>query len=144
MKIVVMGCGRVGSSVACRLDGEGHDVTVIDTDPRAFERFIPSTFSGTKLVGSGTDQRKLEEAGIAEADAFLALTHGDNRNILAAQLAHHQYGVKSVVARLLDPFRAEIFARLGIRTFSPTSLGAGLAYDALMESEVAGEAATAD
>jgi trk system potassium uptake protein TrkA len=92
------------------------------------------------LTGSGFEHRRLEEAGIRDADAFLALAHGDNRNILASQLARHQYGVETVVTRLYDPFRAEIFGRLGLRTFSPTNIGADLAYGALMGTEAADQA----
>ena len=139
MKVIIMGCGRVGASVATRLDAEGHEVTVLDLDAAAFAR-LPSTFGGERLVGSGFEHRRLEEAGIRDADAFLALAHGDNRNILASQLARHQYGVETVVTRLYDPFRAEIFGRLGLRTFSPTNIGAELAYGALMGTEAADQA----
>ena len=135
-----MGCGRVGSSVAGRLEAEGHRVTVLDHDESAFHR-LPAAFTGQRFVGSGLDHGDLEEAGVSEADAFMALAHGDNRNILASQIAKHLYGVESVVTRLFDPFRGEIFARLGLRTFSPTLVGADLAYRALMEP--AGVAPTA-
>lgn len=141
MKAVIMGCGRVGSRVATRLDGEGHDVTVIDTDPHQFERFLPSTFRGEKLTGSGSDHGVLTRAGIEQADAFLALSPGDNRNVLAAQIAKYLYGVENVVARIADPFRAELFDRLGLHTFSPTDVGADLAYRAL-SGDVAGERRT--
>jgi trk system potassium uptake protein TrkA len=133
VNVVIMGCGRVGSAVAARLDREGHDVTVLDLNETSFRR-LPSTFGGQKLVGSGTDHADLNTAGLREADAFLALSPGDNRNILAAQLAKHIFGVENVVARLYDPFRGEIFARLGIRTFSPTLVGADLAYNELMRA----------
>jgi len=129
-----MGCGRVGSTLAGRLDREGHHVTVIDTDPYAFRR-LPSDFGGEKLVGSGVDDHVLESAGIREAAAFLSLTQGDNRNLLAAQMAKHLFGVERVVARVYDPFRGEIFARLGLRTFSPTNIGAEMAYDALTREQ---------
>lgn len=125
-----MGCGRVGSAVAGRLDREGHEVIVIDIDPSQFHR-LPADFHGQKLAGSGFDHRLLLSAGIEQADAFLALTHGDNRNVLASQIAKHLYGVERVVTRLYDPFRAELFQRLGLRTFSPTDVGAELAYSAL-------------
>ena len=128
-----MGCGRVGSTVAARLDREGHDVTIIDTDPYAFRR-LPSDFGGEKLVGSGYDDRVLESAGLRGADAFLALTQGDNRNLFASQMAKHLFDVRVVVTRVYDPFRGEIFSRLGLRTFSPTNIGAELAYAALIEA----------
>jgi trk system potassium uptake protein TrkA len=132
VNVIIMGCGRVGSSVAARLQTEGHDVTVLDLDESAFRR-LPSSFTGRRLVGSGLDHRALEEAGAGEAHAFMALAHGDNRNILASQIAKHLYGVETVVTRLFDPFRGEIFGRLGLRTFSPTIVGADLAYRALTE-----------
>jgi trk system potassium uptake protein TrkA len=128
--VVIMGCGRVGAAVATRLSDEGHTVTLLDTDSFAFSR-LPSRFAGTCLVGSGTDDRKLEEAGIRRADAFVALASGDNRNILAAQKAKHMFGVRIAVSRVKDPYRSELFERLGLRTFSPTKVGAELAYDSL-------------
>ena len=134
MHIVIMGCGRVGSTLAARLDTEGHVVTIIDTDPAAFRR-LPSDFGGEKLVGSGFDEHTLETAGIRQADAFLSLTQGDNRNLLAAQMAKHLFGVRSVVARVYDPFRCEIYANLGLRTFSPTNVGADMAYEALTREQ---------
>lgn len=134
MHVVIMGCGRVGSTLAMRLDREGHTVTVVDTDPYAFRR-LGSDFGGEKLVGSGFDEHTLEAAGIREAEAFLALTQGDNRNLLAAQMAKHLFGVRVVVARVYDPFRGEIFANLGLRTFSPTNVGADMAYEALTREQ---------
>jgi trk system potassium uptake protein TrkA len=130
MMVVIMGCGRVGAAVATRLAEEGHAVTVLDTDGFAFSR-LPPDFTGKCLDGSGTDDRMLEEAGIRRADAFVALASGDNRNILAAQKAKHMFGVKIVVSRVKDPYRSELFARLGLRTFSPTKVGAELAYDSI-------------
>ena len=130
MRVVIMGCGRVGSTIAARLEREGNAVTVVDTDPYSFRR-LPSDFKGETLVGSGYDDHTLEAAGIRHADAFLALTQGDNRNLLAAQMAKHIFEVQTVVARVYDPFRGEIFANLGLRTFSPTNIGADMAYEAL-------------
>jgi trk system potassium uptake protein TrkA len=130
MRVVVMGCGRVGSTIAARLEREGNAVTVVDTDPYSFRR-LPSDFKGETMVGSGYDDHVLIAAGIRQADAFLALTQGDNRNLLAAQMAKHIFEVKTVVARVYDPFRGEIFANLGLRTFSPTNIGADMAYEAL-------------
>ena len=125
-----MGCGRVGAGLATRLADEGHAVTVLDTDAFAFRRLLP-TFAGRRLVGSGTDDRMLIEAGIRETDCFVALASGDNRNILASQKAHEMYGVRTVVTRVKDPLRSELFARLGLRTFSPTEISADLAYSSL-------------
>lgn len=125
-----MGCGRVGSTVAGRLDAEGHDVTILDLDTQSFRR-LPPNFGGRRLAGSGIDDRVLIAAGIREADAFIALTEGDNRNLLAAQMAKHLFHVDKVVTRIYDPLRAELFAGLGLRTFSPTRISADLAHDAL-------------
>lgn len=129
-----MGCGRVGAAVAARLGEEGHDVTIMDTNTYAFHR-LTVEFPGRCMVGSGTDDLALREAGVEEADAFLALSQGDNRNILASQKAQHIYGVKHVVTRVKDPYRAEIFGQLGLRTFSPTTIGAELAHDALFAED---------
>lgn len=130
MNVVIMGCGRVGSTVAARLSEEGHVVSIVDTDAFAFSR-LPESFQGRCVVGSGNDTRILEEVGIHEADAFIALASGDNRNILAAQRAKHLFGIKTVVTRVKDPQRSDLFAELGLRTFSPTKIGAELAHDAL-------------
>ena len=130
MNVVIMGCGRVGSTVAARLANEGHTVSIVDTDSFAFSR-LPEDFDGRCVVGSGNDLRILEEVGIRDADAFIALASGDNRNILASQRAKHVFAVKTVVTRVKDPQRSKIFSALGLRTFSPTTIGAELAHDAL-------------
>jgi len=131
VNVVIMGCGRTGASVAVRLSLEGHTVAIIDAQESAFRR-LPSSFQGKRIVGSGIDQRVLEDAGTRSADAFMALAQGDNRNLFAAQVALHIFGVQNVVARQNDPFRSEIFSRLGLRTFSPTVIGADMAYRAVM------------
>jgi trk system potassium uptake protein TrkA len=131
VNVVIMGCGRTGASVATRLSLEGHVVAIIDAQESAFRR-LPASFKGRRIVGSGMDQRVLEGAGVRQADAFMALAQGDNRNIFAAQVALHVFGVQNVVARQNDPFRSEIFSRLGLRTFSPTVIGADMAYRALL------------
>lgn len=131
MRVVIMGCGRVGAGLAQQLQREGHDVTVLDTDGFAFRRLLPK-FEGRRLQGSGTDDRVLVEAGIEQADVFVAVASGDNRNILAAQKAKEIYGVKRVVTRVKDPLRAELFARLGLQTFSPTKVGIELAHEAML------------
>ena len=133
MRILIMGCGRVGAGLATRLTEEGHAVTVLDTDAFAFRRLLPN-FEGRRLVGSGTDDRVLLEAGISESDCFIALAGGDNRNILASQKAHEIYGVGTVVTRVKDPLRSELFGRLGLRTFSPTKVGVELAHDAIFQA----------
>lgn len=132
MRVVIMGCGRVGAGLAQRLANEGHEVTILDTNSFAFQRLLPE-FSGRRLVGSGTDDRVLIDAGIENADCFIALASGDNRNILASEKAKEIYGVRKVVTRVRDPLRAELFARLGLQTFSPTKFGIDLAHAALFE-----------
>lgn len=134
MRVLIMGCGRVGSGLAARFADEGHEVTIVDTDAFAFRRLLPS-FQGRRMVGSGTDDRTLIEAGIEQADVFVALASGDNRNILASQKARHIYQVDTVVTRVKDPLRAELFSRLGLRTFSPTKVGIELAAEAIFDSD---------
>lgn len=133
MRVVIMGCGRVGAGLAEQLTHEGHEVTILDTNAFAFQRLLPE-FSGKRLVGSGTDDRTLIEAGIEQADCFIALASGDNRNILASEKAKEVYGVKTVVTRVRDPLRSELFARLGLKTFSPTKFGINLAHEALVSA----------
>lgn len=112
---VIMGCGRVGVSLAHTLDNAGHTVAVIDQDERAFRR-LRSTFGGRRVTGVGFDRTTLKEAGIEEAYAFAAVSSGDNSNILATRVARETFHVPHVVARIYDPGRAEIYQRLGIPT----------------------------
>jgi len=113
--VVIMGCGRVGSTLARSLEDRNHTVSVIDSDPDAFRRLGPS-FNGDKITGYGFDQAVLTKAGIARADAFAAVSSGDNSNIIAARVARESYGIQQVVARIYDPGRAEVYQRLGIAT----------------------------
>ena len=110
-----MGCGRVGSSLATALEAAGHSVAIIDQSKDAFRR-LGADFKGRTVVGVGFDRDTLLEAGIDGADAFAAVSNGDNSNILAARVARENYGVTNVVARIYDPGRAEIYQRLGIPT----------------------------
>ena len=110
-----MGCGRVGSSLATALEAAGHSVAIIDQSKEAFRR-LGSDFKGRTIIGVGFDRDTLLEAGIDGADAFAAVSNGDNSNILAARVARENYGVTNVVARIYDPGRAEIYQRLGIPT----------------------------
>ena len=130
MKIVIMGCGRVGARLAALLDTDGHTVTVLDTDSYSFRR-LPPTFNGTALLGNGTDEEALKGAGIEEADIFVALTQGDNRNVLAAQIAKHIFNVPRVVCRIYDPLRQELYGTLGLETISPTTIFAQLLREKL-------------
>jgi trk/ktr system potassium uptake protein len=113
--IVIMGCGRVGSTLAHTLESRGHSVAVIDQDADAFRRLGPD-FTGLTVTGIGFDRDVLEAAGIERADAFAAVSSGDNSNIISARLARETFGVARVVARIYDPKRAEVYERLGIPT----------------------------
>jgi trk system potassium uptake protein len=130
MKIVVLGCGRVGSTLAMMMDRAGHKVSVIDTSSDAFQR-LPPEFSGETFVGNGVDEDILVRAGIREADAFAAVTNGDNRNIMASQIAKEIFQVKKVVCRIYDPIREQTYHELGLETISPTIVGAQLMFDAI-------------
>jgi trk system potassium uptake protein len=112
---VIMGCGRVGSSLAQSLESRGHEVAVIDQDGAAFRR-LGTTFEGRRVQGVGFDRDTLRDAGIERAYAFAAVSSGDNSNILAARVARETFGVENVVARIYDPGRAEVYQRLGIPT----------------------------
>ena len=120
MHVIIVGCGRVGASTAAELARGGHSVAVIDRDQIAF-RLLPNNFTGKTVVGMGYDRTVLEEAGIAEADALVAVTSGDNTNIVAARVAKEIFRVPDVVSRIYDPRRAEIYRRYGIQTFAPTA-----------------------
>jgi trk system potassium uptake protein TrkA len=115
MHVVVMGCGRVGSRLSRQLEHLGHSVAVIDHDASAFRR-LSEDFSGITVTGEGFDQETLAAAGIERADAFAAVSSGDNSNIISARVAREQFGVRTVVARIYDPKRAEVYERLGIPT----------------------------
>ncbi|HEY2315330.1 MAG TPA: TrkA family potassium uptake protein [Streptosporangiaceae bacterium] len=115
MHIVIMGCGRVGSSIAHTLEDRGHSVAVIDQDPEAFRK-LRSGFKGIKVTGVGFDRDVLIEAGIERAGAFAAVSSGDNSNVIAARVARESFGVQRVVARIYDPRRASVYQRLGIPT----------------------------
>src|SRR5512136_2087615 len=135
MKIIVMGCGRVGEQLARLLVDEGHQVAVIDYDARALERLGPN-FKGQKIVGIGFDRDVLVKAGIEQADAFAAASSSDNVNIVAARIAHNIFHVPRVVARLFDPQRAEIYRRLGMLTISSTTWGAERLREMLTSAEL--------
>ena len=121
MKAVIVGCGRVGAGLADALDRAGWQVLIIDRSTAAFDR-LPSSFGGTALRGDGTDEDTLRRAGAEGADLFLALTEGDNRNIMAAQLGVEALGAARTVAKINDPVRAEAYALLGIATLCRTNL----------------------
>ncbi len=128
MKIVIMGCGRVGGRLAGLLDEEGHQGSIIDTDAYSFRR-LPSTFQGAALVGSGLSEASLLKAGIKGTDVFVAVTQGDNRNVMACHIAKPICGVPKVICRIYDPIREEMYHSLGVETISPTKVGAQLIKD---------------
>jgi trk system potassium uptake protein TrkA len=113
--IVIMGCGRVGSTIAHILEDQGHSVAVIDQEAAAFRK-LRSGFKGSKITGTGFNREILIEAGIEHADAFAAVSSGDNSNVIAARVARESFSVQNVVARIYDPRRAEVYQRLGIPT----------------------------
>jgi trk system potassium uptake protein len=131
MKVVIMGCGRVGSTLGVMLAAEGHDVTMLDTNASAFQRFLPVDFKGKRHIGNGIDQDVLARIGVGEADAFIAVTQGDNRNAMATQIAKHIFGVKRALCRIYDPIREEMYQKLGLETISPTIVGATLLKEKL-------------
>ncbi len=121
MKVVIMGCGRVGAQLARLLDAGGHSVTILDTNSYSFRR-LPPDFNGTALMGDGTDEELLRRAGVEEADAFVAVTQGDNRNVMAAQIAKHIFNVPRVICRIYDPLRQELYNTLELEAISPTTV----------------------
>ena len=125
MNVVIVGCGRVGARLATLLDQAGHHVGIVDNQAISFRR-LPSTFSGHAVIGLGIDEDVLRSAGIEEADAFFAVTNGDNTNIMAAQLAQRIFNVRHVAARIYDPVREETYRRMGIHTVCPTTTIASL------------------
>lgn len=135
MKVLIMGCGRVGAWLARLLDADGHQVTVLDTDAYSFRRLrfpgLLDDFKGTALVGNGIDQEALKKAGIEQADVFIALTQGDNRNIMASQIAKHVFRVPRVICRIYDPLRQELYSTLGIEALSPTTIFAKILKEKL-------------
>jgi trk system potassium uptake protein TrkA len=121
VKYVIVGCGRVGAALAEAFDNTGHDVIVIDTSTRAFDR-LSGEFKGEAVRGDGTDEDVLRKAGADGADFFLALTEGDNRNVMAAQVAVEKFSVGKAVAKINDPVRAAAYAELGIATVCRTTM----------------------
>jgi len=135
MKVIIIGCGRVGEQLARLLVDEGHQVSVIDYDANALARLGPN-FKGQKIIGVGFDRDVLIKAGIEQADAFAAASSSDNVNIVAARIAHNIFHVPRVVARLFDPQRAEIYRRLGMLTISSTTWGAERLREVLTSAEI--------
>jgi trk system potassium uptake protein TrkA len=133
MRYLIVGCGRVGSALAKLLDADGHEIIVVDENPAAFKR-LGQKFKGHVVVGTGIDYDVLKRAGAATADGFVSCTDGDNRNIMAALIAQRMFKIKRIVARIYDPPRGQMYRELGIQTVVPTTVGAKLIRDTLMDS----------
>lgn len=134
MKIVILGCGRVGARLAQLMEEDGYQVGIIDADAASFER-LPAHFKGETTLGTGIDVDVLKSAGIESADTFAAVTNFDNTNIMACQVAREIFGVKKVLARIYDPGRENLYHHLGLETVCPTTLISTTARDILRASE---------
>jgi trk system potassium uptake protein TrkA len=134
VNIVILGSGRVGATLASMMDRAGHSVSIIDFSSDAFQRLSPH-FRGATFIGNGVDEDILIRAGIREADVFVAVTNGDNRNIMASQIAKEIFRVKKVVCRIYDPIREETYRELGLETFCPTTIGAQMIFDAITDKK---------
>jgi trk system potassium uptake protein len=135
MKIIIVGCGRLGSKLGHDLSLGGHRVTVIDSNPAAFDRLGPG-FKGEKIIGICFDREVLIRAGIEEADGFAAVTSSDETNITVARVARQMFQVPKVVARVYEPGKAKIYRRLGLQTISPIELGSNRLADLLSSSSL--------
>ena len=132
MRFLIMGCGRVGSGLARSLTDEGHDVTIMDVRQDAFRR-LTARFRGNAIIGDGLDSAALQRAGIEKADVFVSVTQGDNRNLMAAQVAKHIFKVPRVIARVYDDSRADVFRELGLQTLSSPRFVTGLMRDMIFD-----------
>ncbi len=136
MRVVILGCGRAGSTLAATLTKEGHVVSVIDRDQGAFDKAaqrLGPSFAQDTVHGIGIDEDVLRQAGIEEAEAFVSVTSGDNTNIVAAQIARQRFHVPKVLARVYDPIRAQAYREVGIETICTTTVNAGLFHDLVLE-----------
>ncbi len=133
MRYLIVGCGRVGSTLAKLLDADSNEVIVVDENPSAFKR-LGQKFKGHVVVGTGIDYDVLKRAGAQTSDGFIAVTNGDNRNVMAALIAQRMFGIKKVVARIYDPTRGMMYRDLGIETVCPTTVGAKMIRDMLVEA----------
>lgn len=137
MKVVIMGCGRVGARVATLLAQDGNDVTMIDRSSASFER-LPREYNGNTIIGTGIDEDVLRAAGIEEAEVFIATTNADNRNIMAAQVAKTIFKVPHAVVRIYDPVRSEAYRKIGLLTICPTTTMSALILDQIEEAIATG------
>ena len=132
MRFLIMGCGRVGSGLARSLTDEGHDVTIMDVRQEAFQR-LTARFRGNAIIGDGLDSAALQRAGIENADVFVSVTQGDNRNLMAAQVAKHIFKVPRAIARVYDDSRADVFQGLGLETLSSPRFVTGLMREMIFD-----------
>ena len=135
MRVIIVGCGRMGSELANSMWHDGHVVTVVDKDPQAFYR-LGAAFKGATIEGIGFDRDVLIRAGVERADALAATTSGDNSNFITARVARDVFRVPKVIARLYDPRRAEIYQRMGLQTVSSTAWGVSRAIQLLAHAEL--------
>jgi trk system potassium uptake protein TrkA len=133
VNVVIVGCGRVGARIATTLDQAGHRVGIIDMQSSSFRR-LPQDFRGRAIIGTGIDEDVLKSAGIEDADAFFAVTEGDNRNIMAAQIAKDVFQVQHVIARIYDPVRAETYRGMGVEVVCPTTTIASIMLSSIQVS----------
>lgn len=132
MYIVIVGCGRLGSGLAAELSNDGHDIAIVDNEQENLDR-LGSGFNGQRIKGVEIDHDILLAAGIHKADVFLAMTHDDNINIMASQIAKNIFGVKKVIARIFDPSREFVYRKLGLEVISPTQLGVSIVKSRIIE-----------
>lgn len=135
MNIVILGCGRVGAKLASMMDSEGHKVSVIDKNRDAFRRLEPG-FKGVKVGGLGIDEDILKKAGISSADVFVAVTNGDNSNVMSSQIAKEIYKVPMVLTRIVDPMREKAFREFGLQTYCRTSMDAAILHNTILGKEM--------
>ena len=138
MRYLIVGCGRVGSNLAKLLVADKHDVVVVDENPAAFKR-LGNRFGGQVEVGTGIDYDVLKRAGAERADGFVAVTDGDNRNVMASLIAQKMFRIPKIVCRIYDPPRGQLYRELGIETFSPTTIGAQIIRDRLQDKAYASQ-----
>ncbi len=131
MRVVILGCGRVGARLAYSLDQEGHAVGIVDQSNESFQRRLSPDFRGTAVLGNGIDEDVLRRAGIEQADVFAAVTDDDNTNIMASQMAQVIFRVPKVICRIYDPMRNETYRTLGLQTVAPVLLAANRIRDLL-------------
>lgn len=138
MNVIILGCGRVGSGIARLLSEEGHNVSVIDKDRNSFRR-LGKNFKGKPIGGLGIDQDILKKAGIEEANVFIAVTNGDNTNVMASQIAKEIFNVPIVITRIYDPLREKSYRELGLNTICPTTVGVAMIKDMILNKGITTE-----